>query len=297
VIAHADDKPDKQAAKQHYMDAVAAEKSGDYAKAVTEYAAAYDIMKDPVLFYKIAKAYEESGDKQAALVYYRRYVNEVPTAKDRDDVKKHIAELEGAGKQPDKQPDKGGGDNGVLAPPDDGGKDNHGKDSGGDGVLAPPDDGGKVGNGGDKKEKPPAFMDQPARWQRTAAWISVGLAAVALTSGALFGEEAHSRQQDLQRLIDGRTMANLPDEYASVKRDYENAKSEGASFQNYAIISFAACGVAAIAAATFFYLDSRRPAAHETEGRAGHHRFVQITPWIAPRGNDTSAGLAAGWEF
>lgn len=279
TFAHADEKPDYEAAKKNYKEAVAAEAAGDYATAADKYAAAYAITKDPILFYKIANAYEKGGDKDAAIIYYRRYVNEAKDAKDRDAVKAHIAELEGEQAPPDD-----GGD-GVLEPPDDGG----------DGVLEPPDDGGVLPpDDGLPPDQPPTFMDEPSRWTRTAAWVSVGVAAVFLTTGAVFGESALSRQEDLERLIDFRnTTDQLPLEYSgTIQSDYEDARDEGERFERLALISFAGAGVAAIAAGVFFYLDAtrERPAAAPREATT-----TFLRPYV---GHDLgSAGIVAGWEF
>lgn len=273
TLCLAQGQPDYKAARQHYMDATAAEKNGDYTTAAAGYAAAYDITKDPVLFYKIAHAYEKSGDNDAALVYYRRYVNEAKDAKDRDQVTSHIKELEG-------------GD--AIVPPPDGDGDVIPPDGDGDLIAPPPD-----GDGQPDGDQPPAFMDEPARWQRTAAWVSVGVAAVLLTSGAVLGESALSRQEDIARLTDYRNTDGTPTTYANtVKSDYEDAADEGTTFEKYAIISFAGAGVAALAAGVFFYLDVSRP--------KGPERTTWIHPYVTPGTNqahDMTAGVVAGWEF
>src|SRR6185295_18293526 len=63
-------------AKQHYLAATAAEQKGDYATAIAEFTAAYDVTKDPKLFYQIAHANELAGKIDEALIYYRRFLNE-----------------------------------------------------------------------------------------------------------------------------------------------------------------------------------------------------------------------------
>src|SRR5688572_24270606 len=63
-------------AKQHYSAGAAAEKKADWATAVKEYSAAYEITRDPKVFYPIAKAHEQAGKLDDALLYYRRYLNE-----------------------------------------------------------------------------------------------------------------------------------------------------------------------------------------------------------------------------
>ena len=68
--------PDFAAAKQHYQAAEEAAAKGDHTTAAREYGIAYDITKDPVLFYKIGQSYHRAGDCTSANVYYGRYLKE-----------------------------------------------------------------------------------------------------------------------------------------------------------------------------------------------------------------------------
>jgi hypothetical protein len=68
--------PDYERAKQHYQAAEKAAAAGDHALAAREYGIAYDITKDPVLFFKIGQAYDRAGDCTSAKVYYLRYLKE-----------------------------------------------------------------------------------------------------------------------------------------------------------------------------------------------------------------------------
>jgi hypothetical protein len=68
--------PDIARAKELYQlaeTAMAEQRHGDAAR---DYGAAYDITKDPVLFYKIGAANERGGKCDVALIYYRRYLRE-----------------------------------------------------------------------------------------------------------------------------------------------------------------------------------------------------------------------------
>jgi tetratricopeptide (TPR) repeat protein len=286
----AQQKPDFAAARKHYMDAQTAEKAGDYDSAVKHYAAAYDITKDAKILYSVARAYEAGGNKDAAVVYYRRYVNEAKEAKDRDSVKKHIAELEGkpapavgepkppAGGEPKPPP---GGELIAPVPPPSGGE-------------TPPPGGGE-GGGADPEdlEDAPSLGDGGSRWPRTAGWVSVGIAAVALTTGAVLGESAWSREEDIARLQDFRDPASgQPTRYTgNVKQDYEDAIDEGKSMETYSIIAFSVAGAATAAAIVFFVLDPGADEAPEaTTSKAGH-------PYLLPVVSSDGVGLAAGWGF
>ena len=63
-------------AKELYTAAEAAMADVDYPSAIRDYNAAYDITRDPVLFYKIGTAHEKAGKCPIAVVYYRRYLAE-----------------------------------------------------------------------------------------------------------------------------------------------------------------------------------------------------------------------------
>ncbi len=293
--AEAQQKPDFAAARKHYVTAQAAEKAGDYDTAVAEYAAAYDITKDSKILYSIARSYEAGGNKDAAVVYYRRYVNEAKDAKDRDDVKKHIAAIEA--KTPTTVPPPGGGE---TKPPGEGGDLIAPKPSGGDGDLIAPR---PPGGGEDPPDGPgddpgigdaPSFEDGGTRWQRTAAWVSVGVAAVALTTGAVLGESALSRKEDIQRLQNFRDPdSGQPTRYTgNVAADYNDALDEGEAMESYAIVAFSIAGVAAIGAIVFFAID---PGPSEVPGTTGARaRPVRyVMPMVTPDG----VGVTAGWGF
>src|SRR5512134_1132073 len=70
------DKPDFNRAAELYKQAEAEMASSQYADAARDYAIAFDITKDPVLFFKIASANDKAGRCDLALTYYRRYLNE-----------------------------------------------------------------------------------------------------------------------------------------------------------------------------------------------------------------------------
>jgi hypothetical protein len=63
-------------AKDLYKSAEAAMKDGRYDDATRDYGAAYELSKDPALFFKIARANERAGKCDVALIYYARYLRE-----------------------------------------------------------------------------------------------------------------------------------------------------------------------------------------------------------------------------
>jgi hypothetical protein len=261
-------KPDMAAAKQHYTAARAAVAAKDFDTAVKEYIAAYDITKDPSLFKQIAAAYEGGGQNDEAVVYYRRYLAEDTKATDSDDVKAKITALTPA-TQPDKPPP-------PPPPPPDDHADHTGKEP-------PP-------NGGNDNAPPPTFMDESPRWTRTAGWITVGVAAVALTTGSVLGTSALSRQEDLKRLTEFRDMNGEPKQYTgSVKADYEEKVKEGKNLNTYALVSFGVAGGFAVVATVFFIADAA--------GDKKHPAAEKATTWIIPTVSPNAAGVSAGVRF
>ncbi|HEU4732184.1 MAG TPA: hypothetical protein VFT22_30020, partial [Kofleriaceae bacterium] len=63
-------------AKDLYRSAEAAMKEGRFEDALRDYGAAYDLSKDPALFFKIGHANELAGRCEVALSYYARYLRE-----------------------------------------------------------------------------------------------------------------------------------------------------------------------------------------------------------------------------
>jgi len=92
VRSEAQPKPDFTRAKQLYDAASSELDKGAYTDAVRDFGAAYEITKDPVVFYKIGVANEKAGKCDVALVYYARYVREAKPAQHFIDItKEHVA--------------------------------------------------------------------------------------------------------------------------------------------------------------------------------------------------------------
>jgi hypothetical protein len=255
--------PDYDAAKRHYLAGKEASTRGDHEAAVREYILAYDITKDPTLFKQIGAAYEAQGKKLEATIYYRRFLAEAKPGAEVEDVKARLVVLEGhapatapAAREPlPPEPPK-------LPPPE---------------TEEPP--------AAAATQAPlPSFAETEGRWQRTTAWIFVGLAAIGTTTGAVLATSAVGRKEDIQRLIDFRDPSTgQPNAYTgSTRTDYENKSSEGENLSKWATISFVGAGVCAGAATLFFILDASRTP-----------EKVSVAPYAAP-GN---AGIVAAWGF
>jgi tetratricopeptide (TPR) repeat protein len=84
----------KQEMKQLYEKATRAYDVGKYNEAIEDYQKAYEIGGDPPMLYNIAQAYRLNDQPSEALRFYRRYLQRAPSARNREDVERKIAELE-----------------------------------------------------------------------------------------------------------------------------------------------------------------------------------------------------------
>jgi hypothetical protein len=67
---------------------------GKYAEAIEDYQKAYEIGGDPPMLYNIAQAYRLNNQPTEAVRFYKRYLQRAPTARNREDVERKIAEQE-----------------------------------------------------------------------------------------------------------------------------------------------------------------------------------------------------------
>ena len=82
-------------AKEHYRLGVEAFKAGKYADAVKELKKAYLLKRLPPILSQIAKTYEKLNDLDNAIYYYKKYLAEAaPDAKDRDEIKKALIDVQ-----------------------------------------------------------------------------------------------------------------------------------------------------------------------------------------------------------
>jgi hypothetical protein len=88
------DKATVEATRKHYEEAVKAYDLGEFAKAVEQYKAAYNLKQDPVFLYNIAQAYRLAKNLEQAVFFYRSYLRKLPAASNRAEVEARIQELE-----------------------------------------------------------------------------------------------------------------------------------------------------------------------------------------------------------
>ncbi len=262
--------PDYKAAAEHYKAAEAAMARGDYGAAALEYGVAYDITRDPILFYKIGQANDKAGKCPVALTYYNRYLKEgTPSDEYKRLTQERIAVCSGgATPPPDGPPPDGPPPDGT--PPDGTPPDGTPPDGG-----LPPDGGATPGG--------PTFIDQPTSWKRTGAWVATGLTVGLAAAGVVLAMSAEGSEEDLQSLIDFRN-GGRPVRYEEVRAQYESLEADGQRFDTLATAAFIGAGVTAVVATTLFVMD-----------RGGGKEPSATT--LAPTVNRHGGGLAVGWEF
>ena len=84
----------KDEVKLHYQRATRAYDLQKYPEAIDEYQKAYEISGDPPMLYNIAQAYRLADQPAEAARYYRRFLQRMPNARNRDDVERKIADQE-----------------------------------------------------------------------------------------------------------------------------------------------------------------------------------------------------------
>lgn len=268
TAAHADEGPDFEAAKRHYLAGKQALVRKDYDGAIREYILAYDITKDPSLFRQIGGAYEAEGKTTEAAIYYRRYLAEIKPGTESAEVRAKLAVLEG-GPLVQTQPTT----TAPAEPP----------------RLPAPEPPALPETQAVETvpvpSAPPSLIEEPG-WRRTTAWVFVALTAVGATTGALLATSANAREEDLRQLVDFRDpTTGLPNTYTgATKADYLAKIDEGSNLNTYSAIAFIGAGACAAAATIFFILDATHATPSET---------VTVAPFYTPGGG----GLAAGMEF
>ena len=81
-------------ARSHYKQGKAYQEAGDYDKAIAEYLEADRLASRPELLFNIAQCHRLAGHAEAAITYYRRFVEAMPGAAGADDARTYIAQLE-----------------------------------------------------------------------------------------------------------------------------------------------------------------------------------------------------------
>jgi hypothetical protein len=257
-------------AKQLYDDATAEMAAAKYDDAARDFAAAYDITQDPVLFFKIAAANEKAGRCEVAVEYYRRYIAEAkPEAQYVELTNERIAACATAGSAAGSAAEAGSGsaiETGSATAAETG----SGSATETGSATAP-----ETGSGSAAVN---TTVFGRIRGQDTP-WLLVGGAIAFVTLGAVLAYSASSSESDIRDLYAG--VDNQPVTYdAATAQRYHDLVNEG---HRYEYLSWASFGIAAAfgVAATIYFV-------HDYNER----RFT-VVPTATPQG----AGVAATVRF
>lgn len=249
--------PDRERARELYKSAEAAMAAQDYETAVRDYGAAYELSKDPVLFYKIGTANERAGKCPVAVIYYRRYLSQAkPTPAFVDITNARIKACEpdqpAVGDKPavdkpsDKPVDKPLEKPAPVTPPTE------------VPTAEPAKEDPKTSMGGFVGSRDNAAGDKTALTSRhRGAWLFVTGSVALITIGAVLAYSADSAENDINDLYVGLS-GNPPVFDRETKALYDEMVAEG---ERYEKLSWAALGLAGVTggiAAILFYREHRR---------------------------------------
>jgi hypothetical protein len=262
---------DVDRAKDLYKAAEQAVSENRFADAARDYGAAYDITKDPVLFYKIASANERAGKCEIALIYYGRYVREArPNEQFLALVRERIVACGGdprriAGDAPDATGSAEPAGSGSAPPPV--------PEPTPDPQPEPLDPLADPGAGSGSAAAPVVAP------RHRVAWLLVGGSIASLTLGAVLAYSADAAERDVSDLYVG--LGGVPPQFnPAIKQRFDDLVAEGKRYEKLSWASFGIAGALAIGAAIRFA--TAKPAEQTV-----------ITPTVTPKG----AGVSATWRF
>src|SRR6516162_8738898 len=118
----------KKGAKAYFEKGASEYNLGHFAEAIVQFEKAYEIDPAPILLFNIGQCHRQTGNKERAAFFYRRYLEQNPKAENRAEVESRIAELDRSLKEekdlqqrpptalaPAAPPSGGGGDSSAPA--------------------------------------------------------------------------------------------------------------------------------------------------------------------------------------
>ena len=260
--------PDLTHAKDLYKSAEAAIKDGRFVDAARDYGGAYEITRDPVLFFKIGSANERAGRCDLALIYYGRYLREArPTEAFAAVTREHIVACGGDPNADHAQGSANGSGSGSAEPV----VTDPGSGSGSAAIVGPGSDAGSAAASGSAEK--PAHVSAGNR----GAWILVASSIALVTVGGVLAYAASSAESDVDDLYVG--FGGQPPAFdARTKSQYEELISEGNRYEKLSWVTFGLAGASAIGAAILFYR-------HAGESK------VSVAPTVTPTSGSVSATI------
>ena len=257
---------DLSRAKEVYTAAEAAMKESRFDDAIRDYGVAYDLSKDPALFYKLGRANERAGRCEIALLYYERYLREgkpgepfATTTRARIAACTASAPVEPAAPPPAPAP--------AAAPPVEPPPTAPVEPRSG-GAAAAPDAAGAVGVAARGTGTP--------NNRHKVAWVLSGGGIALATLGGVLAYASRSSENDIRDLYLG--FAGQPATFTSeTQRRYHDLIDQGHRYQYLSWAAFGLAGAAGVGAAILFALGRHDPAAQ---------------PRVAPVVTTSTAGVA-----
>ena len=301
--------PDMDRAKDLYRAAEEAMKAGRFSDAVRDYGGAYEITRDPVLFYKIGSANQAAGKCEVALIYFNRYLREGRPSETFQKLAKEKIEACGGTAPTDAKPagtgtttttgTTGTGTTGTTGTgattttgtgtqtgtttttgPDTTTTTGPGTTTTGPGTTTTTGTGTgdtiTVGTG--PAETPKVVVGGKSN---KAAWVLVATSVGFITVGAVLAYSASSAESDITDLYQG-LGGMAPTFDARTKATYDDLVDEGERYEKLSWVSFGLAGVTGIAAAVLFWKNSGKD-----------ESAVQVAPTASASGG----GVSARWRF
>ena len=272
---HAQPAPELSRAKDLYGAAEAAMKDSRFDDAIRDYGLAYELSRDPALFFKLGRAYERAGTCEIALTYYARYLREgTPAEPFATTTRQRITACGGdprsleAGASPVAPP--------PMAPPEPPAKPAV-ADPGASPRRSAPAPSAPAADptpgSADVTARSSAAMATPSN-RHKVGWVLIGGGVALATLGGVLAYAADSSENDVRDLyvgFDGKP----PTFDAQTKQRYDDLVAEGRRYQHLSWASFGLAGAAAVGAAVLFLVGGRETAPHAritpviTRGTAG----------------------------
>jgi hypothetical protein len=265
--------PDFERAKDLYKSGEEAMKANRFLDAAHDYGGAYEITRDPVLFFKIGSANEKAGKCELALIYYGRYLREARPSESfvtitKDRIRACGGDPNGTG--------AGSGSAGVVTPPVGTGS---GSDAGSANV--PPVGTGSgsatVGDGSGSAvigDGSGSATVKIVHHSNKAAWVLAASSVAFVTVGAVLAYSASSSENDINDLYVG--IGGQPPRWDErTQQTYQDLVDEGNRYEKLSWVSFGLAGATGIAAAILFV-------------RGGKESSVQVAPTASATGGGVS---------
>jgi tetratricopeptide (TPR) repeat protein len=205
----------KREAKELYEKATRLYEVGKYGEAIEEYQKVYLLVDDPVLLYNIGLCYRLWGKPEESIRFYKNYLRRSPTAGNRADVEKKIAEQEKILEERKRNP--------VTTPPPTNPTE----------VTAPPPPPPVQTTPNVSpppvEQQPPVVVQQPAvqpdshRGRRVASYVLLISGGGLLTVSVITGAMANSKAKELERMSKDPAKPTFDPDIQKKGKDYNKA--------------------------------------------------------------------------